>query len=74
MNNTDLLKFRENRRKVCRDKLRLFLAGPDGDMMRDYLDELLELERIKAKSPLDTYYNLGKAQALKVIFEEARDE
>lgn len=58
--------------EACRAQLFSMLYGPNGEMMRAYLHNVLGLDQsCVGDTPHQTYYNLGKLDALKTLLNEA---
>lgn len=62
----------QQEQEACRAQLYSLLYGPNGEMMRDYLYNVLGLDQsCVGVDPHQTYYNLGKLDAIKTLINEA---
>lgn len=57
----------------CRAQLNALFYGPNGEQMTEYIFSVLELEDIRDDIPTNTYYNLGKRDAIETLMKEGNN-
>jgi len=63
----------EAEQNACRAILHRALLGPQTEVMRRFLESILQIgETCVSDSPYLTHYNLGKQEALNILINEAR--